>query len=49
MDFVKREFQKKLVIKMFNIYLTKKPRSKDDYMYCCGNSPQEHSVPFSAE
>ena len=49
MDFVKREFQKNLVIKVFNICMTKNPQSKDNYMYCCRNSAQEHNVQFSAE
>lgn len=48
-DFVKREFQKSSVIKMFDISMTKNPQSKDNYMYCCRNSPQEHNVQFLAE
>lgn len=34
---------------MFNICMTKSPQSKDNYMYRCRNSPQEHNVHFLAE
>lgn len=34
---------------MFRITMAKNPQSKDNYIYCCRKSPQDHNVQFVAK